>query len=154
MACLRSGSNDLQSSHFTLLSTACAHKHNVCLLCLVGKTLDFADYLSSICPALRVCRQRADRGKLLAGSKLIFRFEPFILAVECRDMVTAQQLVAVAREAGFRESGVTATKARTIAGIRCSLRLEVSLLLCSGRIVTICSSFCIVARHIRSIGTA
>lgn len=40
-------------------------------------------------------------------------------------MSTAQQLVAVAREAGFRESGVTATKARTIAGIRCSLRLEV-----------------------------
>ena len=59
------------------------------------------------------------------GSKLIFRFEPFILAAECRDMNGAQQLVAVARQAGFRESGVTATKARTIAGIRCSLRLEV-----------------------------
>ncbi len=42
-------------------------------------------------------------------------------------MSTAQSLVAVAREAGFRESGVTATKARTIAGIRCSLRLEVRL---------------------------
>lgn len=41
-------------------------------------------------------------------------------------MSTAQLLVGVAREAGFRESGVTATKARTIAGIRCSLRLEVS----------------------------
>lgn len=40
-------------------------------------------------------------------------------------MSTAQQLVSVAREAGFRESGVTATKARIIAGIRCSLRLEV-----------------------------
>lgn len=60
-----------------------------------------------------------------AGSKLIFRFEPFILAAECRDMSSAQKLVAVARQAGFRESGVTATKARTIAGIRCSLRLEV-----------------------------
>ncbi len=60
-----------------------------------------------------------------AGAKLIFRFEPFILAAECRDMSTAQQLVSVAREAGFRESGVTATKARIIAGIRCSLRLEV-----------------------------
>lgn len=59
------------------------------------------------------------------GSKLIFRFEPFILAAECRDMDSAQKLVAVARQAGFRESGVTATKARTIAGIRCSLRLEV-----------------------------
>ena len=62
---------------------------------------------------------------LHTGSKLIFRFEPFILAAECRDMSSAQKLVGVARQAGFRESGVTATKARTIAGIRCSLRLEV-----------------------------
>ncbi|KAL0023672.1 hypothetical protein WJX77_012323 [Trebouxia sp. C0004] len=63
--------------------------------------------------------------RMMSGAKLIFRFEPFILAAECRDMPTAQQLVSVAREAGFRESGVTATKARIIAGIRCSLRLEV-----------------------------
>ena len=66
---------------------------------------------------------------MLTGSKLIFRFEPFILAAECRDMGHAQKLVAVARQAGFRESGATATKARTIAGIRCSLRLEVLYLL-------------------------
>lgn len=66
---------------------------------------------------------------MLTGSKLIFRFEPFILAAECRNMSSAQQLVAVARQAGFRESGVTATKARTIAGIRCSLRLEVPYIL-------------------------
>ena len=63
---------------------------------------------------------------MVTKAQLIFRFEPFILAAECRDMATAQELVAVARQAGFRESGVTATKARTIAGIRCSLRLEVS----------------------------
>lgn len=72
-------------------------------------------------PDVLACIQQ----RMTSGAKLIFRFEPFILAAECRDMSTAQQLVSVAREAGFRESGVTATKARIIAGIRCSLRLEV-----------------------------
>ena len=69
---------------------------------------------------------RCIQERMITKARLIFRFEPFILAAECRDMATAQELVAVARQAGFRESGVTATKARTIAGIRCSLRLEVS----------------------------
>ena len=77
----------------------------------------------------RTTEQTSFMSPMLAGSKLIFRFEPFILAAECRDMSSAQKLVAVARQAGFRESGVTATKARTIAGIRCSLRLEVPYLL-------------------------
>ncbi|DBA73560.1 TPA: hypothetical protein ACH3X2_009802 [Trebouxia sp. C0005] len=72
-------------------------------------------------PDVLACIQQ----RMMSGAKLIFRFEPFILAAECRDMSIAQQLVSVAREAGFRESGVTATKARIIAGIRCSLRLEV-----------------------------
>ena len=65
------------------------------------------------------------------GPQLVFRFEPFILAAECKDMDTAQFLVACGRSAGFRESGVTATNAkagssgRIIAGLRCSLRIEV-----------------------------
>lgn len=36
---------------------------------------------------------------------LVFRFEPFILAVECRTPAAAQMLVACAVSAGFRESG-------------------------------------------------
>ncbi|KAK9803237.1 hypothetical protein WJX73_008212 [Symbiochloris irregularis] len=59
-------------------------------------------------------------------SQLVFRFEPFILAAECRDAATALALVACARSCGFRESGVTGAK-RAIAGIRCSLRLEVPI---------------------------
>lgn len=37
---------------------------------------------------------------------LVFRFEPFILALECRTPAAAQMLVACAVSAGFRESGV------------------------------------------------
>lgn len=61
----------------------------------------------------------------LSGDQLVFRFEPFILAAECRDTGTALRLVACAQACGFRESGVTGVR-RAIAGIRCSLRLEVA----------------------------
>ena len=62
-------------------------------------------------------------------SPAVFRFEPFILAVEARDMQAAQTFLQIARQAGFRESGATASGAapqRIIVGIRCSIRLEVS----------------------------
>ena len=41
------------------------------------------------------------RERVVTKARLIFRFEPFILAAECRDMATAQQLVAVPRPAGL-----------------------------------------------------
>lgn len=40
-----------------------------------------------------------------AGTQLVFRFEPFILAVECRDMATAQ----VGSVAAGRNVDVTVT---------------------------------------------
>lgn len=39
------------------------------------------------------------------GDELVFRFEPMIVAVECRDAAVAAALVAAAVGAGFRESG-------------------------------------------------
>ena len=64
-----------------------------------------------------------------ALSPAVFRFEPFILAVEARDMQAAQAFLQTARQAGFRESGATASGAppqRVMVGVRCSIRLEVS----------------------------
>jgi tRNA wybutosine-synthesizing protein 3 len=46
-----------------------------------------------------------------AGAKLVLRFEPFILHVECRNMAAAQRLLLVARLAGYRESGATVGEA-------------------------------------------
>ncbi|KAK3188377.1 hypothetical protein Dsin_027938 [Dipteronia sinensis] len=57
--------------------------------------------------------------------QLVFRFEPLIVAVECRDVESAQHLVSLAVASGLRESGVTSVKKRVIVGIRCSIRLEV-----------------------------
>nr|POF15837.1 trna wybutosine-synthesizing protein 2/3/4 [Quercus suber] len=61
-------------------------------------------------------------------SKLVLRFEPLIVAVECKDLASAQSLVSTARSAGFRESDITnANNKRVIVAIRCSIRLEVPL---------------------------
>ncbi|XP_009607250.1 tRNA wybutosine-synthesizing protein 2/3/4 [Nicotiana tomentosiformis] len=59
---------------------------------------------------------------------LVFRFEPLIIAVECKDIESAQFLVSLAISCGFRESGITSVnKKRVIIAIRCSIRLEVPL---------------------------
>ncbi|THU51364.1 hypothetical protein C4D60_Mb06t30260 [Musa balbisiana] len=58
---------------------------------------------------------------------LVFRFEPLIIAVECRDVAAAQVLVSTAISCGFRESGITNTQKRIMVAIRCSIRLEVPL---------------------------
>ncbi|KAK9267461.1 hypothetical protein L1049_009887 [Liquidambar formosana] len=58
---------------------------------------------------------------------LVFRFEPLIIAVECKDLCAAQSLVSLAISCGFRESGITSAHKRVIIAIRCSIRLEVPL---------------------------
>ncbi|KAF9589011.1 hypothetical protein IFM89_018250 [Coptis chinensis] len=64
--------------------------------------------------------------KSTEDGELVFRFEPFILAVECKDVSAAQSLVATAISCGFRESGITSVNnKRVIIAIRCSIRLEV-----------------------------
>ncbi|XP_030511426.1 tRNA wybutosine-synthesizing protein 2/3/4 isoform X2 [Rhodamnia argentea] len=61
------------------------------------------------------------------SSELVFRFEPLIVAVDCRDLSAAQLLVSTAIACGFRESGITSASKRVIVAIRCSIRMEVPL---------------------------
>ncbi|XP_027332177.1 tRNA wybutosine-synthesizing protein 2/3/4 isoform X2 [Abrus precatorius] len=60
-------------------------------------------------------------------SELVFRFEPLIIALECRDLSSALSLLSLAISCGFRESGITNANKRVIIAIRCSIRLEVPL---------------------------
>ncbi|KAG2688300.1 hypothetical protein I3760_09G088800 [Carya illinoinensis] len=60
-------------------------------------------------------------------SELVLRFEPLIVAVECKDLASAQSLVSTAISSGFRESGITSAGKRVIVAIRCSIRMEVPL---------------------------
>ncbi|KAK3039698.1 hypothetical protein RJ639_027039 [Escallonia herrerae] len=61
------------------------------------------------------------------ADELVFRFEPLIIAVECKDVFSGQSLVAMAVACGFRESGITSVGKRVIVAIRCSIRMEVPL---------------------------
>ncbi|KAJ1405583.1 tRNA wybutosine-synthesizing protein [Sesbania bispinosa] len=63
----------------------------------------------------------------LPVSELVFRFEPLIIALECRDLSSAYSLVSLAISCGFRESGITNANKRVIIAIRCSIRMEVPL---------------------------
>ncbi|CAO2842541.1 unnamed protein product [Amaranthus hypochondriacus] len=69
------------------------------------------------------------------SSELVFRFEPLIIAIECKDVGSAQFLVSLAISSGFRESGITSVSSkRVIIAVRSSIRLEVPLG-CKGRIM-------------------
>ncbi|XP_074307515.1 tRNA wybutosine-synthesizing protein 2/3/4-like [Silene latifolia] len=69
------------------------------------------------------------------SGELVFRFEPLIIAIECRDVGSAQFMVSLAISCGFRESGITSVSGkRVIIAIRCSIRMEVPLG-CKGRIM-------------------
>src|SRR3989338_9212408 len=52
------------------------------------------------------------------SSVMWIRHEPFILHVQCRNLEAAQALHLVAREAGFRESGLSVGRKKTMLAIR------------------------------------
>ncbi|CAI5474525.1 unnamed protein product [Closterium sp. Yama58-4] len=54
--------------------------------------------------------------------ELVFRFEPLILALECRSLTAAQALVSCAIRAGFRESGFRCSLAAAQALVSCAIR--------------------------------
>lgn len=67
---------------------------------------------------------------------LVLRFEPFILSVEASSIDEGGRIVACARDAGYRESGITASDKRTVCSIRCSIRMEVPVVSRGVRLVT------------------
>lgn len=60
---------------------------------------------SCICQCWQVIKNIQDYIKTMEHGLLVFRYEPFILALECRTPASAQILVTCALSAGFRESG-------------------------------------------------
>ena len=58
-----------------------------------------------------------------------FKHEPFILHVECRSLDAAARLMEVARNGGFRESGISIGKKHVMVGVRTSsLKIEAPVL--------------------------
>ena len=66
---------------------------------------------------------------------LVLRFEPFILSVEASSVEEAGRFVAAARDAGYRESGITASDKRAVCSVRCSIRMETPVVVRGARLV-------------------
>ena len=72
----------------------------------------------------------AHAGAASDGTLTSLLLEPFVLHAECADVATAQQILGVARDSGFRESGVSLGRKRVTVQIRTvAMRLEVPLAL-------------------------
>eukprot|EP01083_Nonionella_stella_P042578 114959_1 len=59
--------------------------------------------------------------------EMSLKFEPFILHIECADLLSAKQLLSLSRQIGFRESGINAISNRIMLRITFNLKLEVPL---------------------------
>lgn len=70
-----------------------------------------------------------------ATKTLVLRFEPFILAVEARDLESGADFVRCARDCGYRESGITACEKRVICAARCQIRMEAPVVVNGERMV-------------------
>lgn len=67
----------------------------------------------------------AERNALAAETRLIlYKFEPFILHVKCRDFEIASKLYNTAMSCGFRESGIGSNN---IVAVRISIKLDVPI---------------------------
>ena len=67
---------------------------------------------------------------------LTLRFEPFILSVEAESVEAGSRFARLARDAGFRESGVVAGERRAVCSVRCSIRMEAPLVAKGARLVS------------------
>ncbi|XP_078075160.1 tRNA wybutosine-synthesizing protein 3 homolog [Mustelus asterias] len=85
------------------------------------------------CPWLFVTHQKCRKEDVIAGlqkaqDNAVFKFEPFVLHVQCRKMEDAQLLHSVAINSGFRNSGITVgKKGKIMMAVRSTHCLEVPL---------------------------
>jgi len=93
-------------------------------------------YVSHDPPDLLACEAALLASLAASPADVTFRYEPFILTAETRTLADALALVAAARSAGFRESGVAAAARRPVVTLRCSLRLEAPLVVGGVRVAS------------------
>ncbi|AET41122.1 tRNA methyltransferase TYW3 Ecym_7281 [Eremothecium cymbalariae DBVPG len=64
------------------------------------------------------------KGSSLANRFVLYKFEPFILHVKCRDFDTASKLFKTAMSCGFRESGIGSNY---IVALKISIKLDIPI---------------------------
>ncbi|XP_069795525.1 tRNA wybutosine-synthesizing protein 3 homolog isoform X2 [Narcine bancroftii] len=85
------------------------------------------------CPWLFVTHDKCRKEDVVAGlqksqDNAVFKFEPFVLHVQCREVEGAQLLHSIAINSGFRNSGITiGKKGKIMMAVRSTHCLEVPL---------------------------
>ena len=80
--------------------------------------------------------ESASPGEFDPETSLTLRFEPFILSVEAESVEAGGRFARLARDAGFRESGVVVGERRAVCSVRCSIRMEAPLVAGGKRLVS------------------
>ncbi|XP_067892674.1 tRNA wybutosine-synthesizing protein 3 homolog isoform X1 [Heterodontus francisci] len=94
---------------------------------------DHTEVQKQNCSWLFVTHQKCQKEDVIAGlqkaqDNAVFKFEPFVLHVQCRKMEDAQLLHSVAINSGFRNSGITVgKKGKIMMAVRSTHCLEVPL---------------------------
>lgn len=73
----------------------------------------------------------------IAGGSAVFKFEPFVLHVQCREIEDARKMHAAAVSSGFRNSGITLGKSgKVMMAVRSTHGLEAPLSNCGKMLVS------------------
>ncbi|XP_036410280.1 tRNA wybutosine-synthesizing protein 3 homolog [Megalops cyprinoides] len=100
---------------------------------LIDGVSDCQDVQKQNCSWLFVTHQQCQKTDVVSGLErscgdAVFKFEPFVLHVQCRRLEDAQLLHNVAINSGFRNSGITVgKKGKIITAVRSTHCLEVPL---------------------------
>ncbi|XP_037314330.1 tRNA wybutosine-synthesizing protein 3 homolog [Pungitius pungitius] len=100
---------------------------------LIERTAGSADIHKQNCVWLFVSHQKCTSEDLMCGlarstGDAVFKFEPFVLHLQCRRLDDAQLVHSVAVNSGFRNSGLTVSKTgKVITAVRSTHGLEVPL---------------------------
>lgn len=94
---------------------------------------ELADQRKKWCQWLYVTHEEADADEILCSLRechrdAVFKFEPFVLHVQCRDLESGQQMLKSALVSGFKNSGIViGKKGNVIVAVRSTQSLEVPL---------------------------
>lgn len=118
----------LNNSDYYFTTSSCSGR-----IILIDGVSDCTDVQKQNCSWLFVTHEKCQKGDVIAALEkssgdAVFKFEPCVLHVQCRQLENAQLLHSVAINSGFRNSGVTVgKKGKIIMAVRSTHCLEVPL---------------------------
>uniref|UniRef100_A0A8B9L1F9 tRNA wybutosine-synthesizing protein 3 homolog n=1 Tax=Astyanax mexicanus TaxID=7994 RepID=A0A8B9L1F9_ASTMX len=118
----------LNNSDYYFTTSSCSGR-----IILIDGVSDCTDVQKQNCSWLFVTHEKCQKEDVItalekSSGDAVFKFEPCVLHVQCRQLENAQLLHSVAINSGFRNSGVTVgKKGKTIMAVRSTHCLEVPL---------------------------